>query len=435
MMTDPLHNGLLRRLEPYPAYRFSGLEWMGEIPAHWEVKRLRATVLSCQNGVWGAEPNGSDDIACVRVADFDRVGFRANMDRPTLRSLETDVLQTRKLYPGDLLLEVSGGGEKQPVGAVVLYDNEQTAVCSNFIAQLRPSKGFEPNFLTYLHSTLYSARVNVRSIKQSIGIQNLDKASYLNEAAGFPPLAEQRAIAVFVDRETAKIDSLVTKKERLIELLQEKRTALISRAVTKGLDLDVPMKDSGVEWLGKIPARWEVKRLMRAVTFQRGHDLPSDVREDGNVPVISSSGTYATHSKAIARAPGIVTGRYGTIGKFYLTYEDYWPLNTALYSIDLHGNEPRFLKSMLSHLSPLFLLYASKSAVPGVDRNDIHEVHTVVPPIAEQCAIAVYLDRETAKIDALVTKVYEAIERLNELRAALISAAVTGKIDVREEAG
>ena len=89
---------------------------------------------------------------------------------------------------------------------------------------------------------------------------------------------------------------------------------------------------------------------------------------------------------------------------------------------------------MLSHLSPLFLLYASKSAVPGVDRNDIHEVQTVVPPIAEQCAIAVYLDRETAKSDSLVNKVNEAIEHLKELRAALISAAVTGKIDVREEA-
>ena len=249
----------------------------------------------------------------------------------------------------------------------------------------------------------------------------------------FPPLPEQRVIAVFLDRETAKIDSLVAKKERLIELLQEKRAALISRAVTKGLDPNVPMRDSGVEWLGEIPAHWEVTQLMRMVTFQRGHDLPSDVREDGNVPVISSSGTSATHSRAIARAPGIVTGRYGTIGNFYLTYEDYWPLNTALYSIDLHGNEPRFLQNMLSHLSPLFLLYASKAAVPGVDRNDIHEVHTVAPPIAEQCAIAVYLDREMAKSESLVIKVNEAIEHLNELRAALISAAVTGRIDVREE--
>ena len=224
-------------LDPNVPMKDSGVEWLGEIPAHWEVKRLRATVLGCQNGVWGAEPNGSNDIACVRVADFDRVKFRANTSRPTLRSIEADVIRTRMLYPGDLLLEVSGGGEKQPVGTVVMYDDKQPAVCSNFIAQLRPSEGFESRYLTYLHSTLYSARVNVRSVKQSIGIQNLHKASYLNEAAGFPTLPEQQAIAGFLDRETAKIDGLVSKIHEAIDRLKELRTAFISAAVTGRIDV------------------------------------------------------------------------------------------------------------------------------------------------------------------------------------------------------
>ena len=249
-----------------------------------------------------------------------------------------------------------------------------------------------------------------------------------------PPVPEQRAIAAFLDRETARIDALVAKKERLIELLQEKRTALISHAVTKGLDPDVPMKDSGVEWLGEIPANWEVKQLRWAITFQRGHDLPSDDREEGDVPLVSSSGISSMNSKAIAKAPGIVTGRYGTIGQFYLINQPYWPLNTTLYSIDLHGNEPRFLLYMLIHLSPLFFLHSNKSAVPGVDRNDVHADHTAVPHLSEQKAIAAFLDRETAKINALVVKVLEAIDRLKELRTALISVAVTGKIDVRKVA-
>ena len=260
-MMNSLDNGLLRPFKPYPAYKPSGAEWLGDVPAHWEVRRLRTTVLGYQNGVWGAEPSGNNDIACVRVADFDRIRLRANMDKPTFRSIEPSDIQTHSLYPGDLLLEGSGGGEKHPVGAVVLYDSEKPAVCSNFIAQLRPSDGFESRFLTYLHFTLYSARVNVRSIKQSIGIQNLDKASYLNEAAALPPLPEQHAISAFLDRETARIDAMVSREERLIELLQEKRTALITRAVTRGLDPNAPMKDSGVEWLGEIPEHWEVKRL------------------------------------------------------------------------------------------------------------------------------------------------------------------------------
>ena len=426
---------LTTKYKPYPAYRPSGVEWLGDVPAHWEVKRLGVTVQSSQNGVWGAEPNGENDIACARVADFDRIRLQADMGKPTFRSIESGVIQTHLLYPGDLLLEGSGGGEKQPVGAVVLFDSEKPAVCSNFIAQLRPSNGFESRFLTYLHFTLYSARVNVRSIKQSTGIQNLDKASYLNEAVALPSLPEQRSIAAFLDRETARIDELVSREKRLIELLQEKRTALITRAVTRGLDSDAPMQDSGVEWLGEIPAHWEVKPLMRVVTFQRGHDLPSDLREEGDVPVISSSGVFATHSKAIARAPGVVTGRYGTIGNFYLVNEDYWPLNTTLYSINLHGNEPRFLQYTLTHMSPLFLLHAHKAAIPGVDRNDIHELHTAVPPIIEQHVIANYLTQETERLDSLIARVREAIERIGELRLALISAAVTGRIDVREGAG
>ena len=424
---------LKEKYRPYPVYKPSGIEWLGGIPAHWDVRRLKDTVASCVNGVWGEDPDGHNDVVCVRVADFDRVHFLVKTNRPTLRRVEPHVVHERGLRPGDLLLEVSGGGERQPVGTVVIYDHQQSAVCSNFISRMRPAQNFSASFLTYLHSALYSARINVRSIKQSIGIQNLYKAGYLNEEMGFPPLPEQQAIAAFLDQETARIDALVAKKERLIELLQEKRTALITRAVTRGLDPNAPVKDSGVEWLGEIPAHWEVKPLSRVVTFQRGHDLPSDLREEGDVPVISSSGALTTHSEAIAKAPGIVTGRYGTIGNFYLMDEDYWPLNTTLYSISLQGNVPRFLQFLLTHLSPLFLIYASKSAVPGVDRNDVHAVHAVVPPMIEQCNIAAFLDRETAKLDSLVAKVREAIERLRELRNALISAAVTGRIDVREE--
>jgi type I restriction enzyme, S subunit len=166
--------------------------------------------------------------------------------------------------------------------------------------------------------------------------------------------------------------------------------------------------------------------------FQRGHDLPSDEREDGAVPLVTSAGTSAFVSKAAARGPGIVTGRYGTIGEFYLVGTDCWPLNTTLYSIELRNNHPPFLRYMLMHLAPLFLLNAAKSAVPGVDRNDIHATITAVPPLPEQVAIAAYLDSETAKMDALVARVQEAIERVQEYRTALITAAVTGKIDVRK---
>ena len=188
-------------------------------------------------------------------------------------------------------------------------------------------------------------------------------------------------------------------------------------------------KDSGMEWLGKVPAHWEVKQLRWAIMFQRGHDLPDHEREEGDVPVVSSSGVSSRHSRAVASAPGIVTGRYGTIGNFYLIAEDYWPLNTTLYSVHLRNNDPMFLWYMLRHLSPLFAVNSLKSAVPGVDRNDVHTISTAIPTLLEQRTIADFLDRETAKIDALLAKKERLIELLQEKRTALITRAVTRGLD------
>jgi type I restriction enzyme S subunit len=164
------------RFKPCRAYKDSGVEWLGKIPAQWDLKRLRSTLTSCQNGVWGQEPDGIHDVICVRVADFDRVRFRVDLVDHTIRSIAPSVLAARGLHSGDLLLEKSGGGENQPVGAVVLYDHTAPAVCSNFVARVTVAEGHDARFLTYLHAALYAMRVNTRHIKQSTGIQNLDSA-------------------------------------------------------------------------------------------------------------------------------------------------------------------------------------------------------------------------------------------------------------------
>src|SRR5436190_2821133 len=148
---------------------------------------------------------------------------------------------------------------------------------------------------------------------------------------------------------------------------------------------------------------WRTMQLKWAVTFQRGHDLPAEEREAGEVPVVTSAGVSWLHNKAIANAPGIVTGRYGTIGVFHLITKDYWPLNTTLYSVNLHGNNVAFVRYMLEPLARLFHVEAQKSAVPGIDRNDIHTIPVSVPPLSQQGAIANFLDKETARLDAIVS--------------------------------
>ena len=183
--------------------------------------------------------------------------------------------------------------------------------------------------------------------------------------------------------------------------------------------------------LTSLPSGWFIKQLKWAITFQRGHDLPTEDRHEGSVPVISGAGISGWHDTAIATGPGIVTGRYGTIGSFYLIETDYWPLNTALYSIDLHSNDPVFLRYMLEPLAPLFELNAAKSAVPGVDRSDIHAIRVAVPPLQTQRAIADYLDRETTRLDALLAAKERLLGLLAEKRRALITHAVTRGLDLK----
>ncbi len=235
--TSLISHAVTKGLDPDASMQDSGVEWLGEIPAHWEVGRLKDTVTKCQNGVWGQEPDGRNDIACVRVADFNRRAFSVHSSHLTLRSVDPKAMAAHRLRAGDLLLEKSGGGDRQPVGIVVVFSHDVSAVCSNFVARMPVHPGHSSRFLVYLHAWLYSTRVTVRSIKQSIGIQNLDGDSYLNERVGLPPLAEQQAIADHLDRETAKIDALTAKITESIDLLDEYRSALTSAAVTGKIDV------------------------------------------------------------------------------------------------------------------------------------------------------------------------------------------------------
>ena len=235
----------------YPAHRSSNVPWLGNIPSHWKIDRLKWSSETPINGIWGSEPDGEDEIACVRVADFDRVGLRVRADKLTVRTIRASDRRQRVLQKHDLLIEKSGGGERQLVGAVVEFNHDFPAVSSNFVARMTSREGMHSRFWVYVHAHLYSGRVNFPAVKQTTGIQNLDTDAYFNELVAYPPYEEQAAIASFLDCETERIDALVGKKRRLIELLEEKRLAVITHTVTKGLDPSVPMTDSGINWLGQ----------------------------------------------------------------------------------------------------------------------------------------------------------------------------------------
>jgi type I restriction enzyme S subunit len=219
-------HAVTKGLDPNVKMKDSGVEWIGEVPEHWGVRRIKFAISSCRNGVWGDDPTGNGDVPCVRVADFNRDTLRVNSEIPTLRKISENDRDSRRLRRGNLLLEKSGGGERQPVGQVVLYDRDDDAVCSNFIAKIELSSCEDSAFWCYQFAAAYACGLNLRSVKQTSGIQNLDQEQYFDEIASHPPHAEQVAIAAFLDRETARID-----------LLKKRRSALITAAVTGQIDL------------------------------------------------------------------------------------------------------------------------------------------------------------------------------------------------------
>ena len=411
----------------------------------------------CQNGVWGEEADEVHDVICVRVADFDRLQFRVRFDEPTMRSIEPRIAQARRLEEEDLLLEKSSGGDKQPVGTVVMYDHGEPAVCSNFVARMPVADGYHPRYLTYLHAAFYAARINVRSIKQSTGIQNLDSESYLNESVGLPRRREQRAIATFLDRETARIDGLVERKERLTELLQEKRTALITRAVTRGLDPNVPMKDSGVEWLGEIPAHWDIAPVYARYEVALGKMLDTkrvtgessgrylrnvDVQWDAvNVEDLPKMDFPSSErNRYLLRPEDLLVCEGGEVGRTAIWDGE---LDECFYQKAIHrvrpwsdSEIPRFFYFLMYALAKrgVFTAGGNPNTIDHLTAVQLRHYRVPFPGTSEQHSITAFLDRETAEIDALIAKVHQAIGYLKEFRTALISGAVTGKIDVREEA-
>lgn len=447
-------------MKAYQECKDSGVEWIGNIPTHWTTTRIKSVVESIINGVWGDDPQEDEnDIICVRVADFDMQVLGVGKDKLTTRNIPENQQGERLLATDDLLIEKSGGGEIQPVGRAIKFDLDEKAVCSNFIGKVsvNKTKAF-PSFLLYYLSNLYSKAINTRSIKQTTGIQNLDTYSYFSERISLPPLPEQQAIADFLDRKTAQIDTLIEKKQRQIELLQEQRTALINHAVTKGLNPNAKMKDSGMEWLGEIPSHWEVmkvKRYIDVIDGDRGSEYPNEKDYvDSGIPFLSSKNIidnkldltevrYISQEKFDRLGRGklvkndlviTVRGTIGSIG-YFLGQEHQTAFINAQMMI-LRTNEELSSKYFYYFARSNFWFTQLDYSAYGAAQQQLSNVvlqnlSIVVPPFDEQVSIENYLDQKLEQVEKTTQKVRNEITLLEEYRTALISEAVTGKIDVR----
>lgn len=423
----------------YASYRDTAISWLGAVPSHWRDSRL------------------ADHAGLINGYPFDSSRFSLTEGVPLVRirdilGCSTDVLwsgepvEVAGIDTGDILVGMDGDFN-------VAWWRGGYAMLNQRVCCIRSRLTLSQRFLYYLLS--FPLRI-INDLTYATTVKHLSSFDVLRIRFALPPLPEQQAIAAFLDRETTKIDALVEKKRRLIELLKEKRAALISHAVTKGLNPEVPLKDSGSAWVGGIPKHWRIDKVKWVAKLESGHTPDKKVEAywtDCDIPWVSLNDTkylechdyigetanyvnalgIANSSARLLPPRAVVFSRDATIGRCAITER---PMAVSQHFI-------AWLCKPL--LSPEYLLQVFRSMTQDLERltfgatvrtiglPDVKTLVTPVPPLHEQEAIVAHIRRECLKLDKLAGKVQEAIARLLEYRTTLISAAVTGKIDVRGE--
>ena len=428
----------------YPAYKDSGVEWLGRIPEHWSIKKFRYVFEESPEKIIDevvGEMLSVSGYRGIEIKQYDDEGRRRTDD---------ELVGYRVVRPGQLVvntmwLNYSGLGVSEHEGHVSpAYRSYwiDPSLDKKFIHHLMRSGTYVQGYTKLL--------TGIRPNSLQMGRDDLMVFPVL-----LPPKSEQTQVARFLDHETARIDALIEEQQRLIELLKEKRLAVISHAVTKGLDPSVPMKDSGVEWLGAVPAHWTVSKLkfMTDCVVDCPHETP-DYDPDGDYLVIRTAdldqGTLKpdqmyrlgreqyTHRtrRASLKNKDIVYGREG----------ERWGHAALVPESDLYALGQRMMQFRVSSdVCPEFFMYQLNSVSiyrqgevdtvgatsPHVNISTIINYQMMIPPLAEQTQIARHLSKTLQAMDSLIGESIDTVDLLQERRSALISAAVTGKIDLR----
>lgn len=430
-----------KRYKAYPAYRPSGIGWLGDVPDHWDVKSLKweSPVLR------GASPRPIDDpiyfddegeYAWVRIADVTAAGMY--LDKTTQRLSKVGSSLSVKLQPGELLLSIAGSVGKPCITKI------KCCIHDGFV--YFPRMSCNRKFLYYI----FASGEPYKGLGK-LGTQlNLNTDTVGSIRIAFPPSDEQQVIARFLDEQTKKIDDLIEAKRDLLALLREKRQTVITHAVTKGLNPDATLKASGIEWLGDVPEHWMVKSLKWESPVQRGAsprpiDDPIYFDDEGEyawvrIADVTAAGMYLEDttqhlsdfgaSLSVKMQPGeLFLSIAGSVGKPCITKIKCCIHDGFVYFPRLSCNR-KFLYYIFASGEPYKGLGKLGTQL-NLNTDTVGSIHIAFPPSDEQEQIAEYLDFEMTKFDGLIEAVDGAIKELETLRISLTSAAVTGKIDVR----
>ena len=435
----------------YDRCKNSGVEWLGEVPEHWKMKKLKHVTNICLSNIDKHTVEGQQRVSLCNYLDVyrnERISSSINFMQATASD---DQIERLGLIEGDVIITKDSEDPSDIGVPALIVENIPNLVCGYHLALIR-SKETNGEFLHYLFCSNF-----VRSIfeTEATGLTRyaLGKYSIENLTFAVPPLPEQRSIATFLDRETTKIDELIAEQRQLIDLLKEKRQAVISHAVTKGLNPDAPMKDSAIEWLGEVPEHWEVIHLRRAISAS-DYGISDSLDSVGEIPVLRMGNILSGNivledlkyvdkvDEELLLTSGDVlfnrTNSLDLIGKVgVFRAEQFDRITFASYLVRLRFRSvdlPEYMGYLLNTNS--ILGEARSYALVSIGQCNLNPtryayIRIPLPPSEEQKEIIAFLDRETAKFDELIAETHHAIALLRERRTALISAAVTGKIDVR----
>lgn len=440
--------GGVRQWKRYLPCRDTGISWLGEIPQHWQAKRLKHI---CQMNPSKSEIKGLADDLLVSFLPMEKVSENGGLDLELSRPMGVVWQGFTYFRDGDVLVAKITPCFENGKGALAQGLSNGIGFGTTELHVLRAKPIIDPQFLELITRQYSFRRLGCMSMTGVAGQQRVSEAFISNFVAGIPPLDEQSRIVAFLDRETTKIDALIAKKERLVELLQEKRSALVSHAVRKGLAPAIPMKDSGVAWLGHTPTHWQVIQSRRVFQVRNQPAAESDEQltasqKYGMLP--QTEFMELEGRRVVATIKGADSLRHVEPNDYVISLRSFqggieWCKLRGSVTFHYVVLEP------VKAIHPPYFAHLFKSSVfiqalrattdfirDGQDLRYSHFILVPLPvvPLDEQVAIANYLDRETAAVSALIAKVQEAIDKLREYRTALISAAVTGKIDVSSEA-
>ena len=434
----------------YDSYKDSGVEWIGEIPSVWKFGKMKYQLSNNDGGVWGSDvENENDGTVVIRSTEI-TIDGQWDLSNPMKRILTDSEIEKTLLYSGDIVLTKSSGSPNHIGKSVIVNSEVENLKCcySNFVQRLR-FRNYNSKLYHYILNN-HVVREQYRYLTQTTtGLGNLNGTTLNEVFLPFIPLSEQQQIVTFLDTKTTLIDSLIEKTQQKIELLKEKRTSLINEVVTKGLNPNVEMKDSGVEWIGEIPKGWRIGKLYQYSEMSNGstpsRDKP-EYWENGTIPWMSSG---EINKKKIRDIDGRITQEgfensstkilpigtvmmglngqgktKGTVGILEIETTCNQSLCGMIFKDDMYPMfSYYFLDSQYYHIRGL----VGEGQREGISVSFLGRYPLVVPPISEQQQIVEYLDEQTQLIDNTTSIEEKRIELLKEYRQSLISEVVTGK--------